>query len=94
MTIWRDPGDPRDPDPQPPPDDEEDAPAPLQRPPFDRDPEAQRAPGAGQDDPNAQQPPMQADADDEAVGNDNIRAGRVGGVMGPPRQTMGQGQGG
>lgn len=31
---------------------------------------------------------------DEPVGNDNIREGRVGGVMGGPRQQQGQGQGG
>jgi hypothetical protein len=30
----------------------------------------------------------------EPVGNDNIREGRVGGVMGGPRQQQGQGQGG
>jgi hypothetical protein len=30
----------------------------------------------------------------EPVGNDNIREGRVGGVMGGPRQSQGQGQGG
>jgi hypothetical protein len=30
----------------------------------------------------------------EPVGNDNIREGRVGGVMGSPHQSMGQGQGG
>jgi hypothetical protein len=30
----------------------------------------------------------------EPVGNDNIRAGRVGGVMGGPRQQQGQGEGG
>ena len=30
----------------------------------------------------------------EAVGNDNIREGKVGGVMGPAHQAMGQGQGG
>jgi hypothetical protein len=87
---------------------------PAQRPPFDRDPEAQRAPGGGQEDPDTGgpggQPPMQAAADDppgddeltldapgaarEPVGNDNIREGRVGGVMGPPHATNGQGQGG
>lgn len=33
-------------------------------------------------------------AETEPVGNDNIREGRVGGVMGPAHQTMGQGQGG
>jgi hypothetical protein len=30
----------------------------------------------------------------EPVGSDNIRDGRVGGVMGGPRQQQGQGQGG
>lgn len=30
----------------------------------------------------------------QAVGADNIRDGRVGGVMGPPLGTQGQGQGG
>jgi hypothetical protein len=30
----------------------------------------------------------------EPVGNDNIREGRVGGVMGGPRQQQGEGQGG
>jgi hypothetical protein len=30
----------------------------------------------------------------DAVGNDNIREGRVGGLMGGPRQSQGQGQGG
>jgi hypothetical protein len=30
----------------------------------------------------------------EHVGNDNIREGKVGGVMGGPHQAMGQGQGG
>jgi hypothetical protein len=30
----------------------------------------------------------------EPVGNDNIREGRVGGVMGSPHATNGQGQGG
>ena len=103
MTMWRDPGDP---DPQlPPKDDDDEEPSPFERPPFDRDPEAQHAPGAGQEDPDSQAPPMQAGAGDEnvfdaagaaheAVGNDNIREGRVGGVMGPPHQSMGQGQGG
>jgi hypothetical protein len=102
MTTWRDPGDP---DPQPPPADDDEERSPFERPPFDQDPEAQRAPGAGQEDPDSQQPPMQAGASDELshdamgadrepVGNDNIREGRVGGVMGPPHQSMGQGQGG
>lgn len=69
------------------------------------DPEAQKAPGAGQEDqdvPGA--PPMQAGDGDhlldaagiarEPVGNDNIRDGTVGGVMGTPHATHGQGQGG
>ena len=30
----------------------------------------------------------------DAVGNDNIREGRVGGLMGGARQSQGQGQGG
>jgi hypothetical protein len=30
----------------------------------------------------------------EPVGNDNIREGRVGGVMGSPHASNGQGQGG
>src|SRR5215213_6803339 len=107
MDIWRDPGDP---DPQPPPadpDDEEKSP--FERPPFDRDPEAQRAPGGGQEDPHGDPGPMQASVDrgssdaialdapgiaEEPVGNDNIRAGRVNGVMGPPHASNGQGQGG
>jgi hypothetical protein len=104
MTGWQDPGDPY-PD-TPPSDREGDEPSPLERPPFDEDPEAQRAPGGGQEDPDTQQPPpMQARAATdnvfdapgiahEAVGNDNIREGRVGGVMGPPHAQNGQGQGG
>ena len=32
-------------------------------------------------------------AETEPVGNDNIREGRVGGVMGSPHATNGQGQG-
>ena len=102
MTVWQDPGDP---DPQLPPDDDQDERSPFDRPPFDRDPEAQHAPGAGQDDAGDPQPPMQAHGADEnvldapgaarePVGNDNIRDGTVGGVMGPPHQSMGQGQGG
>jgi hypothetical protein len=89
MTTWQGP----DPEPQePPPGEDEDGrePSPFDRPPFDRDPEAQHAPGEGEGigDPGSTPPPMQA------VGNDNIREGRVGGVMGPPHQSMGQGQGG
>ena len=76
-------------------------------PPFDQDPDAQRAPGAEEDPSGAPPPPMQArgsGGDDivldgpgvarEPVGNDNIREGRVGGVMGPPHASAGQGQGG
>ena len=103
MTIQRDPGDP---DPQlPPSNDEGDEPSPFERPPFERDPEAQHAPGEGGGDADNPAPPMHASSADEnvfdaagaaheAVGNDNIREGRVGGVMGPPHQAMGQGQGG
>jgi hypothetical protein len=103
MTI---PHDPNEPEPQAPPskDDEEER-SPFERPPFERDPEAQRAPGADEGDLDAPQPPMQASGADEnvfdaagaarePVGNDNIREGRVGGVMGGPHQSMGQGQGG
>ena len=78
--------------------------SPTERPPFDRDPDAQRAPGTGESDTGGHQPPMQANGGEntfdaagiarEAVGNDNIREGKVGGVMGLPHQTMGQGQGG
>jgi hypothetical protein len=106
MTVSQDPGDP---DPQlPPRDEDEEEKSPFERPPFERDPEAQHAPGAGQDDAESP-PPMQAQgagdnhdenvldapgAAREPVGNDNIRDGTVGGVMGPPHQSMGQGQGG
>ena len=42
--------------------------------------------------------PTDADAgtgeDGEQVGNENIRQGRVGGTLGPPRGSEGQGQGG
>jgi hypothetical protein len=110
MTEQRDPG--------PAPerrDDDDDRPdwdrSPAERPPFDRDPDAQRAPGPGESDTDSHRPPMQAggaardaataentfDAAGiarEPVGNDNIRDGTVGGVMGPAHQTMGQGQGG
>jgi hypothetical protein len=104
-----------DPTPETPPD--SDSPfeqPPFERPPFDQDPEAQRAPGAGHEDPDAQQPPpMQASAANgpastgdnvilldgpgvaqAPVGNDNIRDGTVGGVMGGAHQAGGQGQGG
>ena len=108
MSIERDPGEP---EPQVPPgeDDDDREPSPFERPPFERDPEAQRAPGEGEGigDPGSTPPPMQANAaggeelvmdatgsEREPVGNDNIREGRVGGVMGSPHQSMGQGQGG
>ena len=78
--------------------------SPTERPPFDSDPEAQRAPGSGESETGVHNPPMEASAADnvfdaqgiarEAVGNDNIREGKVGGVMGPAHQAMGQGQGG
>jgi hypothetical protein len=117
MHAWRNPSDP---DPQmPPPDSDE----PEDRLPVEDDQEVQRAPGAGQEDPDSQQPPMQASAREseqqrrppqsdepsnpatenvldapgiarEPVGNDNIREGRVGGVMGPAHGSHGQGQGG
>ena len=88
MTIDRTPGDP---DEQTPPGDSDER-SPFDRPPFDQDPEAQHAPGANEQDPNSQDtpPPMQAN---ERVGNDNIRDGRVGGVLGAPGATNGQGQG-
>jgi hypothetical protein len=108
MTTWQGP----DPEPQQPPpsQDDEGTPSPFERPPFDRDPEAQHAPGDSEGtEPGSTPPPMQAarggtggeeiamdatGAEREPVGNDNIREGRVGGVMGPAHQTMGQGQGG
>jgi hypothetical protein len=70
MTIERDPGEPEpqhpptdEPDDQPDdrPDDQERSP--FERPPYERDPEAQRAPGAGEGDADSPQPPMQAGAD-------------------------------
>ena len=109
MTTWQEQPDP-EPKQQPPDDEDDGrAPSPFDRPPFDQDPEAQHAPGdtEGIGDPGATPPPMQAGVDRrndivmdaagaerEPVGNDNIREGRVGGVMGPAHQTMGQGQGG
>ena len=109
MTTWQDHPDP-DPNEPPPGSDDGGTPSPFDRPPFDKDPEAQHAPGdnEGSDDPGSTPPPMQAGAgtssndivmdaagaEREPVGNDNIREGRVGGVMGPAHQTMGQGQGG
>lgn len=72
-----------------------------------QDPEAQRAPGedpSGTGVPGEEPPPMRADAGVieldadgigyEPVGTDNIREGRVGGVMGAPHAGRGQGQGG
>jgi len=84
---------PGDPSPEiPPSDPAEEERSPFERPPFDRDPEAQHAPGENEQDPGspASPPPMQAT---ERSGNDNIREGRVGGVMGAPSATNGQGQG-
>ena len=103
MAGWPEPT--PDPKPESPPD--PDSPfeqPPFERPPFDQDPEAQRAPGA--EDDGATPPPMQASAASdsnaeivhdgagiarEPVGNDNIREGRVGGVMGPPHAAGGLG---
>jgi hypothetical protein len=84
---------PGDPEPWTPPGEDEEQRSPFDRPPFDKDPEAQHAPGENEQDPGSQQtpPPMQAA---EQAGNDNIREGRVGGVMGAPGSTNGQGQGG
>jgi len=104
MAGWPDPE--RDPGAPPDPDSPSENP-PFERPPFDQDPDAQRAPGA-EDQSGAPPPPMQAQwgsgTDEilldgpgvarEAVGNDNIREGKVGGVMGPPHAAGGQGQGG
>ena len=88
MTDIRNPGEP---EPEPLPSDEGDRErSPFERPPFDRDPEAQHAPGADPEGLDTEQPPMQAA---ERAGNDNIREGRVGGVMGAPSATNGQGQG-
>ena len=87
MSDIRNPGEP---DPEAPPSDDEHDRSPFERPPFDRDPEAQHAPGDSPDGLDSDQPPMQAA---ERPGNDNIREGRVGGVMGAPGATNGQGQG-
>jgi hypothetical protein len=38
--------------------------------------------------------PSSGDAGSDLAGTDNIREGRVGGVMGGPRQAQGEGQGG
>jgi hypothetical protein len=75
---------------------------PDRQPPAEPDPETQRAPGA-EDSDSGEPPPMRAGDEHlldgpgiarEPVGNDNIREGRVGGVMGPPHASHGQGQGG
>jgi hypothetical protein len=97
MHAWQDPGDPdREPEPQQPPRDED-------RVPVDESAIEQRAPGAGEEDPTGRSDaPMRADANvldapgiaAEPVGDDNIRTGRVTGVMGPAHGTHGQGQGG
>jgi hypothetical protein len=47
---------------------------------------AEPEPGAAADD--------DVDAETGPAGDENIREGRVGGVMGGPRQSQGQGQGG
>ena len=92
MTIERNPGDP-DPRTPPPGDSDDGQRNPFDRPPFEQDPEAQHAPGENEQNPDspAGPPPMQAT---ERAGNDNIREGTVGGVMGAPSATNGQGQGG
>jgi hypothetical protein len=58
----------------------------------------QRAPETGPTTSTGQTGPTAGEgaAEDtgDAVGNDNIREGRVGGLMGGPRQSQGQGQGG
>ena len=86
MTDIRNPGEPES---EIPVDDDNRDQSPFERPPFDEDPEAQHAPGEN-DGPDGDPPPMQANA---RTGNDNIREGRVGGVMGAPGATNGQGQG-
>ena len=107
MAGWPDTSDP---DPQPPdgpgaPDEPGDGPPPEPPEPGEPGEEPMLAPGAGQEDPDSsRQPPMRANAGEnlfdapgiahEPVGNDNIREGRVGGVMGAPHATNGQGQGG
>jgi hypothetical protein len=106
VHTWDNPTDPdrRPPDDPETPDDPGQPRQPDERPPFHEDPEAQRAPGSEDDSPGGG-PPMQAvNGEDvialdapgvatEPVGNDNIREGRVGGVMGSPHATNGQGQG-
>lgn len=108
MSIWQEPNDPNREPPAPDTDDEE---SPFERPPFDRDPEAQHAPGEDEQGTGSEKPPPMhaagsadegadnelildaAGAEREPVGNDNIREGRVGGVMGPAHASNGQGQG-
>lgn len=68
MHAWDNPTD-RDRTPSDTPD-EQDQPTPDERPPFDRDPEAQRAPGADQETPDAQPPPMRADAAPTTAGEE------------------------
>ena len=74
MDDWNDPNKPGDPTPD----------DPGEPRPIDGDPETQRAPGAGEDDPDTTDgdPPMQAASEivvdrpgiaSEPVGNDNIR---------------------
>ena len=87
MTTWQDPGEP---DPETPPTGDEPR-SPFERPPFEKDPEAQHAPGDNEQDPTSDTPPPMQAA--ERIGNDIIREGRVGGVMGAPAATNGQGQG-
>ena len=109
MAGWPDTSDPDPQPPDGPgaPDDPGDGPPPE---PGDPGEEPMLAPGAGQEDPDSSgQPPMRAGAGEtllgehlldgpgiarEPVGNDNIREGRVGGVMGARHATNGQGQGG
>jgi hypothetical protein len=59
VTDIRNPGDP---DSETPPADDEHQRSPFDRPPFDEDPEAQRAPGADPDGLETDPPPMQAAA--------------------------------
>jgi hypothetical protein len=44
--------------------------------------------------PTTHERPDEPGATGEPVGNDNIREGRVQGLMGPPHGSQGQGQGG
>jgi hypothetical protein len=44
--------------------------------------------------PTTDERPDEPGATGEPVGNDNIREGRVQGLMGPPHGSQGQGQGG